>query len=193
MAMKPLSARRARTRERLIDAASQVIGEKGLEGATLDEIATRVGLTKGAIYDNFESKDDLILAVIMLKAANPQRPQLVPGGSLKEQLAAIGRSLAAFMPAAEAQASASAQLDVYALAHEGMRTRLSGFYARRITMGEAFMTELAKEHELPMPPDQFAIMLSVLAAGLIQHRLMTPQLVTDDFIVKAFEALAPDS
>ncbi len=37
-----------------------------------------------------------------------------------------------------------------------------------------------------------AVLLSVLAAGLVQHRLMTPHLVPDEFILQAFESLAPD-
>ena len=190
--MKPISARRARTRSRLIDAAAEVMAERGIEGATLDEIAARVGLTKGAIYDNFQGKDDLILAVIMAKTAYPERPRIEPGGSLRQQLRNIGESMCAFMPAARAQAGASAQLELYALTHEGMRRKLSGFYARRVGFGEAFLTELAKDCPLPMPPRQFAVLLSVLAAGLIHHRLMAPDLVPDDFIIKAFEALAPE-
>ena len=191
--MKPISARRLRTRQRLIDAASLVIAERGLEGATLDEIATRVGLTKGAIYDNFESKDDLILAVIMAKAAQPRRPRFEAAGTLKEHLQQIGQVVADFLPAAEAQAGPSAQLDLYALTHDSMRAKLSGFYSARIAQTEVMMTELAKEHALPLPPAQFAVLLSVLAAGLVQHRLMTPHLVPDEFIIQAFEALAPDA
>ncbi len=192
MSMKPISARRARTRSRLIEAASEVMAEKGIEDATLDEIAARAGMTKGAIYDNFETKYDLILAVIMAKAAYPQRPAIEPGATLRQNLRRIGESTAAFLPTAEAQAGPSAQLELYALAHEGMRQRISGFYARRVAFGEAFLRELAEINPLPMPADQFAILMSVLAAGLIHHRLMAPGMITDEFVISAFEALAPD-
>jgi AcrR family transcriptional regulator len=189
---KPLSARRERTRRRLIDAASQVMAERGVEAATLDEIAGRVGLTKGAIYDNFESKEDLILAVITAKAAMPRRPDIRPGDPLRVQLREIGRSVAAFLPTAEAQANASAQLDLYALAHEGMRQRLAGFYAARVELARSVLAQAVDEAVLPMPLDQFAVLLSVVTAGIIHHWLMAPGLITEDFIVAAFEALAPD-
>ena len=54
----------ALTRSQLLDAAAEVFGEKGFAGASLDEIAERAGRTKGAVYSNFASKDDLFIAVL---------------------------------------------------------------------------------------------------------------------------------
>jgi AcrR family transcriptional regulator len=48
------------TRQRLLDAATQVFLEKGYEGTRVAEIARRAGLTTGAIYGNFGSKADLL-------------------------------------------------------------------------------------------------------------------------------------
>lgn len=55
---------RAETRRRLLEAAGAVFAERGFEGASLEEIAARSGFTRGAIYRNFDSKDDLFLALI---------------------------------------------------------------------------------------------------------------------------------
>jgi AcrR family transcriptional regulator len=190
--MNRLEAWRARTRERLLDAAQEVMAEKGIEGARLDEIAARAGLTKGAIYDHFDSKEGLIMAVITSRAAQPRIPKFEPGSTLKAKMREIGRSVAAFIPAAEAQGAASAELELYALNHEAMRSRLIAFYAMRINAAEAMLTGFAREHALPMPPAQFAVMLSVVAAGLIQHRIWAPEPITEDFVIRAFEALVPD-
>jgi AcrR family transcriptional regulator len=51
------------TRSLLIDAAEAVFGEKGFLAATLDDIASAAGYTKGAIYKHFSTKEDLFLAV----------------------------------------------------------------------------------------------------------------------------------
>jgi AcrR family transcriptional regulator len=56
--------RRELTRATLVEAAAEVFAEKGLQGASLDEIAERAGFTRGAIYSNFGSKEDLLLAVL---------------------------------------------------------------------------------------------------------------------------------
>ena len=55
--------RRELTREALIDAATEVFAERGFEGASLDEIAAAAGFTRGAIYANFDGKEDLYYAV----------------------------------------------------------------------------------------------------------------------------------
>jgi AcrR family transcriptional regulator len=51
------------TRSLLVDAAEAVFGEKGFVAATLDDIASAAGYTKGAIYKHFSTKEDLFLAV----------------------------------------------------------------------------------------------------------------------------------
>ena len=52
------------TRQRLLDAATEVFLEKGYEGTRVAEVARRAGLTTGAIYGNFESKADLLNAAL---------------------------------------------------------------------------------------------------------------------------------
>ena len=51
------------TRALLLDAAEEVFAEKGFTPATLDDIASAAGYTKGAIYKHFTTKEDLFLAV----------------------------------------------------------------------------------------------------------------------------------
>ncbi len=58
------SARRAQTRDRLIEAAVAVFAERGVIGASVEEISERAGFTRGAFYSNFADKDDLVLAVL---------------------------------------------------------------------------------------------------------------------------------
>ena len=57
-------AMKERTRERLLDAAAVVFARRGIEAASLDEVAEAAGYTKGAIYSNFSSKTDLIAALM---------------------------------------------------------------------------------------------------------------------------------
>src|SRR5947208_15460571 len=56
--------RRQMTREALVAAAAEVFAKKGFYGASLEEIAEAAGFTRGAIYSNFGSKDELLLAVL---------------------------------------------------------------------------------------------------------------------------------
>ena len=51
-------------RTRLVAAAAAVFSEKGYDGARVQEIATRAGLTIGAIYGRFAGKAELLRAAI---------------------------------------------------------------------------------------------------------------------------------
>lgn len=56
--------RREQTRARLLDAAHEVFAEVGMDAASVEMICERAGFTRGAFYSNFESKDELFLALI---------------------------------------------------------------------------------------------------------------------------------
>ena len=51
-------------KRRIIDAAMDVIAERGCDQMTVDDVAKKIGVTKGAIYWYFKSKEDLIAAVL---------------------------------------------------------------------------------------------------------------------------------
>lgn len=55
---------RARTRGELLDAAATVFARNGYHATSVDLVAEAAGYTKGAVYSNFESKEELFLAVI---------------------------------------------------------------------------------------------------------------------------------
>ena len=58
------SARREATRQRVLDAARVAFAEKGVFGATIEDICDAGGFTRGAVYSNFADKDDVLNAVI---------------------------------------------------------------------------------------------------------------------------------
>ena len=51
------------TRESLVSAARVLFGRDGFNSTSLDDIASSAGLTKGALYHHFDSKEDLFRAV----------------------------------------------------------------------------------------------------------------------------------
>jgi TetR/AcrR family transcriptional repressor of nem operon len=52
------------TRERILDAAQTLILERGYSGMTVDRLLDAVGVTKGAFFYHFKTKDDLARALI---------------------------------------------------------------------------------------------------------------------------------
>jgi AcrR family transcriptional regulator len=51
-------------RSQILDAATQVFSKKGFDHARMDDIVEETGLSKGALYWYFKSKDDIIFGII---------------------------------------------------------------------------------------------------------------------------------
>lgn len=73
--------RAIRTRQTILDAAAQVFEKQGYQAATITEILKVAGVTKGALYFHFQSKEELALGVF--DAQEP--PQAVPEQPLRLQ------------------------------------------------------------------------------------------------------------
>src|SRR5689334_22547837 len=55
---------RAHTRERVLTAARSVFANRGFHGASVEEIASEAGFSTGALYSNFDGKEDLFLVLM---------------------------------------------------------------------------------------------------------------------------------
>lgn len=84
------------TRERLVAAGAEVFAEKGYEGAKVQEIARRAGLTTGAIYSRFSGKAELLAEAIAAESGE-QLDELFSVGERTADAAAligmVGRQL----------------------------------------------------------------------------------------------------
>ncbi|HZU62212.1 MAG TPA: helix-turn-helix domain-containing protein, partial [Novosphingobium sp.] len=58
------SQSQAQTRARLIEAAQQLFMRDGFAATSIDAIAEAAGYSKGAVYSNFGSKEDVFLAAL---------------------------------------------------------------------------------------------------------------------------------
>jgi AcrR family transcriptional regulator len=57
--------KKAETRERIIAVAVRIFGKKGIDAATVDEIAAAAEVGKGTIYNYFQTKEDIIVAFLV--------------------------------------------------------------------------------------------------------------------------------
>lgn len=81
--------RAIRTRQAILVAAAEVFDEVGYEAATISEVLKRAGLTKGALYFHFASKEELAQGVLLEQVgALPRTPEhdLIMQYSLDESL-----------------------------------------------------------------------------------------------------------
>jgi AcrR family transcriptional regulator len=177
--------KRERTRARLIEATLQVATERGLAGATLDAIAARAGMTKGAIYSNFAGRAELLVAArasksIALAGLGAEGP--VPLMALAEQLVtAIER--------ARTEARFLGEYLAHAIADPELGRRVAADYERQFgVVGEAVARTYGDG--LGVPAKDLPVIIQSLSLGFLYQSLLTPQAVTRETVVAAFRLLA---
>ncbi|SDL09611.1 TetR/AcrR family transcriptional regulator [Tessaracoccus oleiagri] len=62
--MSETTPSREATKTRLIEAAIEEFGERGIDATSVEQLCERAGFTRGAFYSNFQTKDDLCIAVL---------------------------------------------------------------------------------------------------------------------------------
>ncbi|MGH2387706.1 MAG: TetR/AcrR family transcriptional regulator [Chloroflexota bacterium] len=91
---------KAATRERILQAAIDVFGERGYQAASMDEIARRAGSSKGGVYFHFANKqaifEALISELVMLLEADVRAAIGQAHGALARVNAALSVAIQTF-------------------------------------------------------------------------------------------------
>ena len=131
--MSPKKIDSAIRKEQILAAATAVFARKGFDGASMDDIVRESGLSKGGLYWHFDSKDDII-AAILTQFFDKELAELQSFAGLDlpaaERLRLLGETIAADMAGIAELASLS--LAFYALAARQSETRqfLSDYFQR---------------------------------------------------------------
>jgi AcrR family transcriptional regulator len=189
---RPKGDKRERTRAALVEAAAAVIGEKGWDRTSLEEVASRAGMSRGAIYGNFRDREELFLAVVQQRW-KPVMPPYTPGTTFKQHMHNVGKAVAAAGPERRGQALGALSFMLYALTHEHMRAEVERLNRELYKRMASATATIFPRDQLPMDPGLLIPVLHGLADGLTFLRFLTPQLITEDVIVAAFEALGSTS
>lgn len=180
--------KRARTRATLVRATLEVVAEKGFGQASLADIAARAGMSTGAIYSNFEGKADLLYAAMASKGLVLQ-PAYVAGGTLKDQLNATAKALIATLPRALEEARFTAEYYAYSLTDTDLAGRNQAWYAGMFTsLGEMIETHYGEA--ITLPPRALMVAIQCLGLGFVEQYSRTPDEVTPQVVIAAYEALA---
>ncbi len=188
----PKGDKRARTRARLIEAAIELIRERGYEDTTLATVAERAGMTTGAIYGNFKNRTDLLMAVAEVKGA-PIIARTWPGMSFRDLMRSTAEAVIEALPQRRAAMVGTLGFHIQSLTHEDLHERSLAETREIYRRFAAGIPQLVPADELPMPADVLVPVLHALMDGLVLHRTLTPELVGDDVIRAAFDVFAGQS
>jgi AcrR family transcriptional regulator len=200
MPIEPLTPerRRQQTRDYLLSAAAQVFAERGFHGASLDEVAAVAGFTKGAVYSNFTSKEDLFLALFeahyeremaALLSTLEDRDDLPPEGRLsdfvaliREQTRQAGRNFGLLYQ----------EFWLYAARNPSARDQLTRIDDENIRLiAGVIEAERARRGIEPLEsPERVARIVVVLFRGLGQLGVLQPDVADDALIEEAIAFVA---
>ncbi|SFC38307.1 transcriptional regulator, TetR family [Klenkia taihuensis] len=183
--------RREQVRARVLEAAREVFAERGFAGASTDLVAAAAGFTKGAVYSNFGSKDELFLALMAAEAT--------------ARVAAVERALAATTDLPGALAAVGVQLSrpdaawqlLYlefwqrAVRDPAVRTAFTA--SRRELRGRvaAVVERFLAEHPVQTGWDagRLTVVILALTHGLALESLPDPGAVPDDVMPRVLADL----
>jgi AcrR family transcriptional regulator len=184
----PKGDKRDRTRTALLEAARDVIRERGYERTTLDEVARRAGMTTGAIYGNFKNRDELFLA-LGLAYWPPIAPVVKPGATFAEAMRAMAEATIAACEDRRLVATGRLSGMAYTLSKPDLRARVRDVTESSYAIGAEWLREFDPK-QLPMPPEHLVRVLHAMIEGLVMQRILTPELCPDEVFYAAFAALA---
>lgn len=181
----------AQTRRRLLDAARAVFLERGFHGASLEAVAEEAGLTKGAVYSQFESKADLFLEfqeernAATLEHVRRSLAQIRSPAALVRWLAEYWEERLREGPewtllVIEFWASACRDTEIQA--------RFSTQHDRLMTAVGALFDEAAERlgAKLPLPGEELVRVSTGIGHGLALEQLLSPEKVGQRLLALAF-------
>ena len=186
--------KKALTRERLIEAAAQVFARKGFAATSLDEIAEEAGLTKGAVYSNFASKEDLVRALLeeRLQTRLYGIPDTVPreGGTIEEDAARASEQMGAVFSQERDAFLLAIEFAVYAVRNADFRDDFTAHHREAIQdMTRVIEERLGTEFDVHVPMEELASVFNAVGNGVALERLMNPGSLSDELFGHVLAAL----
>ena len=170
--------RQAQTRKELVDAAERLFTAQGFHATSLDAVAAEAGFTKGAVYSNFASKEDLFFVVyerrMDVRVAEVERT-IAAAPTPREGIERIIPGNGDRPEASDGWMAVFFEFWAHVLRHPELRERFATQHRRIIDALAAAMVE-SGEH-MPDDPHKLATARYAMQLGLQLERLTQPDVV----------------
>jgi AcrR family transcriptional regulator len=178
---------RAKTRERMLAAARVVFARSGFHGASVEEIASEAGLSTGALYSNFEGKEDLFL-VLMEREIDEHAREVAAAvranASVAERAAGGARQWMTTIEREPELLLLFMEFWAYGVRDPAVRPKVAERFAQvRRTLTELIVDGVRDfDLELAIPAEQLAIAIDALADGIARQKLADPEAIPDELM-----------
>jgi AcrR family transcriptional regulator len=178
---------KANTRERLLAAARSAFAESGFHGASVEEIASRAGFSTGALYSNFDGKEDLFL-VLMERAIDEHAAEIARAvaerPTVSERAAGGARQWMAMIEREPELLLLFMEFWAYGVRDASVRPKVAERFAQVRRLLTRLIEDAVREFDLQLalPAEQLAIAVDALADGIARQRLTDPSAVPDELM-----------
>jgi len=184
---------RAATRERLLAAARSVFARSGFHGASVEEIASEAGFSTGALYSNFDGKEDLFLVLMEREIAEHAREivEAVPSASVAERARGGARQWMTMIEREPDVLLLFMEFWAYGVRDAGVRPKVAERFAQMREVLTRLVADGVRELdlELTLPAEQLAIAIDALADGIARQKLADPEAVPDELMGRVLALL----
>jgi AcrR family transcriptional regulator len=185
---------RAHTRERLLEAARGAFARSGFHGASVEEIASEAGFSTGALYSNFEGKEDLFL-VLMEREIDAHQREIAEAvrarASMTERATGGAQQWMTMIEREPELLLLFMEFWAYGVRDPRMRPKVAERFAQMRQVLTRLIADGVRDFdlELDMPAEHLAVVIDALADGIARQKLADPQAVPDDLMGKALSLL----
>jgi len=186
--------RRAQTRERLLAAARSVFARQGFHGASVEEIASEAGFSTGALYSNFDGKEDLFLVLMEGEIAEHAREiaeAVRTRASVAERAAGGARQWMTMIEREPEVLLLFTEFWAYGVRDAHVRSEVAARFAQMREVLTGLIADGVREFdlELTIPAEQLAVAIDALADGIARQKLADPQAVPDELMGRVLALL----
>jgi AcrR family transcriptional regulator len=170
------------TRDGILAAADRLFVEQGFHATSVDQIAQAAGYTKGAVYSNFDAKEDLFFAIYEARvdaAVAKLERDLAEADDVRAVLESVTSDTGTRRGRDDRWLATFFEFWAHVVRRPSLRTRFADIHARAQEPFDAALVRLADEHgiELPVKPRSLAAALIAMSVGLALERLVQPEVV----------------
>ena len=186
--------RRARTREELVDAAERLFTKNGFHATSVDAVADAAGFTKGAVYSNFTSKEDLFFAVYERRVGRRVEDMEAMFAAADSTYSGLQDLIASLQRTRdEGWLAVFFEFWAHVLRHPELRARFAEHHRRGMEPIVAAHRRIAAEggEDLPEDAEQLAAAGLAMQTGLQLERLTQPELVDEGLAVRMLGLVMP--
>jgi AcrR family transcriptional regulator len=185
---------KANTRERLLAAARTVFARSGFHGASVEEIASEAGFSTGALYSNFDGKQDLFLAVMdraIEEHAREISTAVAARSSVAERATGGARQWMRMIEREPEVLLLFVEFWAYGVRDAQVRPQVAAQFARVRQLLTTLIADGVREFglKLDIPAEQLAVAIDALADGIARQKLADPDAVPDELMGRVLSLL----